>query len=302
MDTVGRTNVDDILVFMAVVEAGSFVRGGKACGLSRSAAGKAVARLEERAGTRLLNRTTRALDLTDEGQRLYAHGEAIRAAVDAADASMVKAPGVPRGTLRITAPDALGRRLLLPTVARFLARWSEVQIELSFSDRVDSLVAEGFDLAIRIGVNSPDAGLYARTLLHDEAVLCAAPSYFAHRARPATADQLGLHDLLMFASRGERQAWRLEEPDGTSSRAQGRARLRMDSAEGLRDAAMAGLGIALLPRLVVGSELDDGRLERVLPHVKAGRVPVMALYPHQRLLEPRARYFIDQLVDDLAGG
>lgn len=293
------SKVNDILVFLSVVETGSFVAAGKAFGLSRSTAGKAVARLEDGYGTRLLNRTTRALDLTDEGRSLYEHGQAIRAAIKAADDSVAGDSGVPRGTLRITAPDALGRRLLLPTVSRFLDLWPQTQIEISFSDRLESVVDKGFDMAVRIGIRAPDQGLIMRTLFKDDACLCAAPSYLDNRGRPRIAEQLTRHDLLQFASRGERQGWHLKEEDGTRRRAQGRVRLRLDSAEALRDAALSGLGIALLPRLLIGTDITEARLEQVLPKVTFDPVPIIALYPHKRLLEPRVRRFIDMLNDDL---
>ncbi len=293
------SKVNDILLFLSVVETGSFVAAGKMFGLSRSTAGKAIARLEDGYGARLLNRSTRALDLTEEGKRLYEHGQAIREAIEAADNSIASDSGVPRGVLRITAPDALGRRLLLPTVRRYLDRWPETHIELSLSDRVDNIIEKGFDLAIRIGVSAPDQGFITRTLLRDEAVLCAAPTYFDGRDRPLSVEQLTRHDLLQFASRSERQGWHLQEDDGTWVRAQGRVRLRLDSAEALRAMALEGLGIALLPRLLVGADIVKGHLEKILPRLDHGQVPILALYPHKRLLEPRVRRFIDMLSEDL---
>lgn len=291
--------MNDILVFLSVVETGSFVAGGKAFGLSRSTAGKAVARLEEVYGVRLLNRTTRALDLTEEGRSLYEHGQAIRAAIEAADESVAGDPATPRGMLRITAPDGLGRRLLLPTVYRYLEAWPQTQIEMSFSDRVDSVVEKGFDLSIRIALQSPEQGFVVRTLMRSEALLCAAPSYFETRDRPLNAEHLIRHDLLQFASRHERQPWLLQEEDGTSFRVQGRVRLRCDSGEALREAALAGRGIALLTRIMVGQDITEGRLEQVLPKVTFGAVPIVALYPHRRLLDARVRRFIDMLSEDL---
>ncbi len=291
------SKVNDILIFLSVVDTGSFVSGGQAFGLSRSTAGKAVARLEENYGVRLLNRTTRTLSLTQEGRSLYKHGQTIRKAIDEADCSIEGDPGVARGTLRIAAPGAVGRRLLLPTVQKYLEQWSDTQIEMSFSDRIINLVEEGFDLAIRVGVNAPDNGLITRTLMTDQPIICAAPSYFANRSQPGSVEQLGLHDLLQFSSRGDRQSWRLQDEDGIWVRAQGRVRLRLDSAEALREAAIAGLGIAMLPRLLAATDIADGRLEQVLPQVNCNRLPIMVLYPHKRLLEPRVRHFIDMLVE-----
>ncbi len=293
------SKVNDILVFLSVIETGSFVAAGKTFGLSRSTAGKAVARLEDRYGARLLNRTTRALDLTEEGRRLYERGLAIREAIEAADDTIASDRGVPRGMLRMTAPDAVGRRLLLPTVRRYLEAWQETQIELSLSDRVDNMVEKGFDLAIRVGVRPPDQSLITRTLFRDDVLLCTAPSYFETRDRPLHIEQLTRHDLLQFASRNERQGWHLQEDDGSWVRAQGHVRLRLDSAEALREMALQGLGIALLPRLLVSDDISEGRLECVLPKVSLKKVPIIALYPHKRLLEPRVRQFIDMLSEDL---
>ena len=293
------SRVNDILLFLSVADTGSFVMGGKIHGLSRSAAGKAVGRLEDSYGVRLLNRTTRALSLTDEGRTLYEHGIALRSVVETTDAAMTSEQGTPRGTLRITAPDAIGRRLLLPVVQKFLDQWPHVRVEMNFSDRVDNVVDDGFDLAVRIGVTTPPHGLIARTLTTDMPILCATTGYLDVHDRPNRAEQLSTHNLLQFASRRVRQGWRFRETDGTWVRVQGQSRLRLESGEALRDAALAGMGIALLPKLLVGRDIDAGRLEQILPDVYCGDVPIVALYPHRRHLETRVRLFIDLLVSTL---
>ncbi|MGQ7842855.1 LysR family transcriptional regulator [Granulosicoccus sp. 3-233] len=293
------SKVNDILVFLAVVEAGNFVAAGKAFGLSRSTAGKSITRLEDSYGVRLLNRTTRTLNLTEEGRKLYEHGQTIRSAIEAADASIKGEPGAPSGMLRIAAPDALGRKLFLPIVQQYLIKWPEVRIEMSFSDNMSRLVEDGFDLAIRVGMSTPDNGLVARTVLTEEPWLCAAPAYFQHRARPASVEQLDSHDLIQFSSGGERQGWSLTDEHDIPLSARGRVRLRMDSAEALREAALAEFGIVMLPRLLVEEDITAGRLERVLPQVRGEHIPILVLYPHKRLLEPRVRHFIDLMVEQL---
>jgi DNA-binding transcriptional LysR family regulator len=147
-------NLNDIAVFMAVADAGSFSAGARISGLTRSAAGKAVARLEERLGVRLLNRTTRTLSLTDEGRSFHAHGLRVIEAVDQAEASVVSPTGVPRGVLRLSAPHAFGQRVIMPFIEKFLAKWSGTQIEASFTDRLVDVVEEGFDLVIRFSGTS----------------------------------------------------------------------------------------------------------------------------------------------------
>ncbi|WP_437655627.1 LysR family transcriptional regulator [Sorangium sp. So ce1182] len=294
-----RANLSDILVFMAVVEEGSFIAGGQAMGLTRSAAGKAVSRLEDRLGVRLLNRTTRALSLTDEGRVFHDRGLQILAAVDDAEASVAGGSGTPRGLLRLTVPDAFGRLVVLPLLRKYLEAWPEIQVEVSFTDRLADIVEEGFDLAVRIGEAPPDTRLVSRVVARYKAMLCASPSYIAARGEPLSLDDLAGHDCLIFSSRNRRQSWRFVGDDGAWVKAQGRSRLRLDSGEALRDAAVAGLGIAFLPDFLVAEDVAAGRLQQVLPDLEAEEVKIVTIYPTRRLLEPRVRRFIDLMVEEL---
>lgn len=294
-----RTSLNEILIFMAVVDEGSFIAGGQAMGLTRSAAGKAVARLEDRLGVRLLNRSTRALSLSDEGRVFYERGLQILAAVDDAEASVAARPGTPRGLLRLTVPDAFGRLVVLPLLKKYLQAWPETQVEVSFTDRQADIVEEGFDLAVRIGEAPPDTRLVSRVIARYKAMLCASPAYIAERGEPMKVDDLARHDCLIFSSRNRRQSWHFLGDDGTRVRAQGRSRLRLDSGEALRDAAASGLGIAFLPDFLVAPDLAAGRLQQVLPGLAFGDVEIVAIYPTKRLLEPRVRRFIDLMVEEI---
>lgn len=295
-----RANLNDILVFLAIVDAGSFVAGGQAMGLTRSAAGKAVARLEDRLGVRLLNRTTRTLSLTDEGRIFYDRGLQIVRAIEDAEASVAQQGGKPKGLLRLTVPDAFGRLVVLPLLKQFLADWPDIQVEISFSDRVADLFEEGFDLAVRIGVTSSDNRLVSRVVAKYRALLCAAPSYLEQRGNPESIDQLSGHDCLFFSSRARKQSWRLRDGSGGWTKVQGQSRLRLDSGEAIRDAAVAGLGIGLLPEFLVTADLEAGRLCHVLPAVETDEVKIITVYPTKRFLEPRVRHFIDLMVASLA--
>ncbi|OWV77069.1 LysR family transcriptional regulator [Rhizobium sp. R339] len=296
-----RTNLNDILIFMAVVDAGSFVGGGQAMGLSRSAAGKAVIRLEDRLGARLLNRTTRSLSLTEEGRLFYERGLQILASVDEAEASVSGKSGAPRGVLRLTAPDAFGRLVVLPLLEKYLRAWPDLQAEVSFTDRLADIVEEGFDLAIRIGAipAATDSRLVSRVIASDKARLCASPAYLAERGEPRDLDDLAAHDCLFFASRNQRQGWRFRGEGGAWVKAQGRSRLRLDNGEAIRDAALAGLGIALLPDFLIAGDLTAGRLRQILPDLETDDARIVALYPDKRLLEPRVRGFIDLMAEEL---
>ena len=223
-------SLNETLVFMAVADGGSFVAGGRAMGLTRSAAGKAVARLEERLGVRLLNRTTRSLSLTEEGRVFYEGGLRVLAALDEAEASVSGGTGTPRGLLRLTVPDALGRLVVLPLLRRFLETWPDLQVEVSFTDRQADIVEEGFDLAVRIGGGATsDSRLVSRVVTRYPVVLCAAPAYLARRGAPERIEDLEGHDGLFFTSRGRRRSWRFRGEDGSWVRATGRSRLRADS-------------------------------------------------------------------------
>ncbi|QRK07133.1 LysR family transcriptional regulator [Archangium violaceum] len=294
-----RTNLNDITVFMAVVDGGSFVAGGQALGMTRSAAGKAVMRLEERLGVRLLNRTTRTLSLTDEGRAFYDRGLQIFAAIDDAEASVASRAGTPRGVLRLTVPDAFGRLVILPLLRKYLQAWPDVQVEVSFTDRVVDIIEEGFDLAVRIGVTDPDSRLVSRVVARYRALLCASPSYIAERGAPGGLDELANHDCLVFSSATRRQSWRFRGDDGAWVKAAGRSRLRLDSGEAIRDAAISGAGIALLPDFLVAEDLAAGRLTQVLANLEVGEVKIVTLYPTRRLLEPRVRQFLDLMVREL---
>lgn len=297
-----RTNLNDILIFMAVVDAGSFIAGGLAVGLSRSAAGKAVIRLEDRLGARLLNRTTRTLSLTDEGRMFYERGLQILASVDEAEASVAGQNSTPRGVLRLTVPNAFGRFAVLPLLEKYLRAWPDIQVEVSFIDRLGDIVEEGFDLAIQIGATTTsDTRLVSRVIATYKAWLCASPSYLAERGEPGEIEDLAAHDCLIFASRNQRQGWRFRGEGGPWVKAQGRSRLRLDSAEAIRDAALAGLGIALLPDFLIADDLVAGRLLQVLPGLETDDAKIVALYPDKRLLEPRVRRFIDLMVEELGG-
>ncbi|WP_027683882.1 LysR family transcriptional regulator [Rhizobium leguminosarum] len=295
-----RTNLNDILIFMAVVDAGSFIAGGQAMGLSRSAAGKAVIRLEDRLGARLLNRTTRTLSLTDEGRMFYERGLQILASVDEAEASVAGQNSTPRGVLRLTVPDAFGRLVMLPLLEKYLRAWPDIQVEVSFTDRPIDIDEEGFDLAIRISATTTlDTRLVSRVIASYKARLCASPSYLAERGEPGDIDDIAAHDCLIFASRNQRQGWRFRGEGGPWVKAQGRSRLRLDSAEAIRDAALVGLGIALLPDFLVADDLVAGRLRQVLPGLETDDAKIVALYPDKRLLDPRVRHFIDLMVEEL---
>jgi DNA-binding transcriptional LysR family regulator len=292
-------NLNDIMVFMSVADAGSFAAGGRATGLTRSAAGKAVARLEDRLGVRLLNRTTRALSLTDEGRSFYAHGVRVIDAVDQAEGSVVSPMGVPRGVLRLSAPHAFGQRVVMPFIEKFLSQWPETQIEASFTDRLVDVVDEGFDLVVRFGAASTDSRLISRVLARDRYLLVASFDYVDRHGQPSNLDELRDHQCLSFCSRGQRQQWRFLDVEGHWATTQVQSRLRLDSGEALHTAIARNLGIGLMPGFLVDQDVQSGRFVHLLPEIPTETVEINVIYPDRRLLDPRVRRFIDLLSSDL---
>lgn len=264
-------------------------------GLTGSAASKAVARLEARLGVRLLHRNSRAVSLTSEGERFRQSGKNILEAVDEAEASIAAPDGRPRGLLRLSVPDAFGRRVIMPLVNDYLERWPEVRIDIDFSDRPVDLVEEGFDLAIRIGGESAPDGIVSRVVAEYPVWFCAAPSYLERRGHPADAEALSAHDCILFRSRSRTQEWLGLSGSEHADKLLAHGRLRMNSAEAIRLAALAGLGIALLPSFLVDDEFATGHLVRLFPELGTQTVRVLCLYPSRRLVDPRVRTFIDNV-------
>jgi DNA-binding transcriptional LysR family regulator len=288
-------SLNEIVIFMAVADAKSFARGGRVMGLTGSAASKAVARLEARLGVRLLHRNSRAVSLTSEGERFHESGRRIIAAVDEAEASVAVPDGKPRGLLRLSVPDAFGRRVIMPLVSDYLERWPEVRIDIEFSDRPVDLVEEGFDLAIRIGGESAPDGVVSRVIAEYPVWFCAAPSYLDRRGYPSCAEALIEHDCILFRSGTRTQQWFDHVGNEQGDRLFAHGPLRMNSAEAIRQAALAGLGIAQLPSFIVDDDLSAGHLVRLFPELGPRTVRVLCLYPSRRLVDSRVRTFIDDV-------
>ncbi len=288
-----------IRAFIAVAEAGNFATAARAVGLTRSALGKAIARLEGRLGTRLLHRTTRRVSLTVDGAEYLARTRQILSDLAEAEASVRQDRPVARGVLRLTLPDAYGRLRVLPILKDFLREWPELSATVNFTDRPINLVEEGVDLAVRIGSTDTSAELVGRVVARSTAILCAAPAYLAERGRPKTPEELANHDRLHFGSSGKAMRWTVAAPPQAAVQVVGPGRVTLDSAEGIRDMVVAGFGIAQLPRFLVADDLATGRLIAVLADLPMREVPISVLYPNRRHLPARVRLFIDRLSQNL---
>jgi DNA-binding transcriptional LysR family regulator len=287
-------NINDIATFVHVVKAGSFTVAGQQLGLTRSAVGKSIVRLEERLGVRLLNRTPRSLSLTDDGQVFYSRCTQILDDLEETELAMAVRSATPTGTLRVSVPIALGHRHVMPVLQSYLKTWADVSAEVNFTDRFVDLIDEGIDVAIRVGDPYPDSRLIARTIAHQHLLTCASPEYLQAHGVPLSPRDLADHECLFFTSAGRPQPWLFNDAltpqfSGASSR------LQMDSAEALVAAAVSGVGIIALPTYLLEEHLGAGRLVALLDDFAPPDKPIRAVYPTRRHLSPKVRLFIDLL-------
>lgn len=285
----------DIIAFVRTADARSFTVAAEQLGLSRSAVGKRIARLEERLGLRLLHRTTRSVSLSDEGRAFYERCVRILADLDEAEAAMATRKEEPRGRLRLDVPVSFGRLHVLPVLHSFMAEWPELQVNVSFTDRYADLIEEGIDLAIRIG-GADDSRLIARTLARHRVVACATPAYLEANGTPKILEDLSGHSCLAFVHGGRPAEWRFSV-DGVLRSVPIHGRFCAGNAEALRDGVLAGHGIAQLATFLVGDDLRAGRLVPILEAHAVDGEPIRAVYPSPRHLSPKVRRFIDHIAE-----
>ena len=288
-------------VFAKVVESRGFSAAARQLGLTKSAVSKQVTRLETSLGARLLNRTTRALSLTEAGNAVYEHCARMVAAAEEAELAVHRLAAAPRGLLRVTASVTFGRLHVAPAIRDFVAAYPEVEVQLMLADRLVDLADEGFDLAIRISDRLGD-NLVARRLAPVRFVVSAAPEYLERHGRPRRPADLTGHNCLVFSQEGLGDLWRFQSRIA-SERVRVRGNFQVNSSEATRDAMLAGMGIGLAPLFTVGPDIRAGRLQVVLPRhrVQAPYDAVHAVYLPNRHLLPKTRAFVDWLVGRFAG-
>jgi DNA-binding transcriptional LysR family regulator len=285
----------DLRVFVRVLERGSFSSAAKDLGLTPSAVSKLVSRLEDRLGVRLLERSTRRLALTPEGETFLARARRIVADIDEAEAEVMQARGAPRGRLRINSGTAFGLHQLAPALADFLARYPEIDVDLSITDRYVDIIEEQADIAVRSG-HIPEGPFIQRKIADLQRVICAAPSYLKRRGTPRVAADLKDHDCIVVAGPGLNR-WPFNVRGGVDV-VEVRPRVSTDDAEAALRLAIEGAGIVRLSDVIVGSPLRDGQLVALLTdthHIEP--FPLAAIYPAGRQRLPRVAVFIEFLVE-----
>lgn len=297
---VDTSNLEGLYYFAQVVDHGGFARAGRALDIPRSRLSRQVQELEGRLGVRLINRSTRRFVVTEVGREVYAHAAAMLVDANGALEAVEFARAEPRGRLKASCPVAVAQSALAPVLPDFLARYPALRLQLHVSNRRVDVLGEGFDLALRVRSHpSGEDGLVMRAFGTFEELLVANPAYLA-RSTPLTAPaQLAAHITLDYAGELERQPWQLLGPEGQSERVEHEPRVVCHDFMVLRSLALAGLGIARLPEIVVAADLRAGLLQRVLPGWNSELGVLHAVFPTRRGLLPAVRSFIDFLATRL---
>lgn len=291
MDRVG-----DLTLFLRVLDLGSITAAAHSLDLSVAVASQRLKRLERDLGVRLLHRTTRRLHPTPEGAALAQQGRVLVEDLESLGTGLRETATEIAGTLRVTLSASFGRQYVSPLLPEFLALHPKLRISVHLSDQVVDLVSEGFDLAIRIGALE-DSSLVARHVAPNRRVLCASPAYLKRRGNPRSPKDLTEHDcLLLFGSSGRQDVWRLHDAQGEEHAIRVQGRFESNYGELLRDASVAGEGIAIHSLWHIADDLRAGRLRVVLPDCRLVTTAISAVMPQRRLVPPRVGAFVDFLV------
>ena len=271
-------DMEAMAIFAKVVETHGITAAAVDLGLSPPTISKAITRLEKRLGSRLFNRTSRRLVLTDAGHDLADRAARLLADAEAAESALVAQSASPRGTVRLAAPMSFGVREVAPILPEFLTRYPDVSIDLHLSDALVDVIGDGFDLALRIG-ELADSSLLARRLAPVPGVIVAAPAYLDRRGRPAHPSELTGHDCFGYAYLRTRDTWQFSNDVGEQVSVRPSGPLRVNNGDAMLPAVIAGLGVAALPAFLAREALEDGQLEQILLDWRATRSSLYLVTP-----------------------
>jgi DNA-binding transcriptional LysR family regulator len=286
--------VRGMMALVAIADATTFAGAAGELGLTASAVSKLVSRMEARLRTRLVHRTTRRVRLTELGLLYCERARRVLEELDSSERELEHLDPDPKGTLAVTAPVVLGRARVLPVIMAFQERYPGVSVRFDATDRVVDLIQERIDVAVRT-VAEPPPAMVARKLDDDVRLLCASPSYLARRGSPRTLAELARHDCLPCCVHGDAAPWRFKPAGGPAKAITVDGRLRLSDSHSIRDAAIAGLGIADLPHYLVARDLEEGTLARVLeafPRVVRG---IYVVYTPSPFTPAKVRVFVEAL-------
>ncbi len=283
------------IAFAQTARTGGFAAAARALGVAPSTVAKSVLRLEESLGVKLFHRTTRQVQLTPDGMRLFERCERVLAEIEALQADASGSSASLSGTLRIDLPVFYGRHFVMPLLASLCRQHPQLRLDVSFTDQQVDLVRQGIDLAVRVG-HLRDSSLVARRVDRQSLVLCASSGYLAAHGRPRNLGDLARHQAIVFRlpTSGRDRPWQFRRA-GQPLEYQPMAAVRVNETEALADAARAGLGLCQLPAMIVQDDLAQGQIVEVLPALRPQPLPIQLVYPSGRLLPARVRAAMDVL-------
>lgn len=288
-------DLNELRTLQQVLACGSLTAAARTLGVSLAVVSKRLATLERRTGVRLVNRTTRNLSPTEEGERLLVEVDRALEAIRQGEELLATGRDEPVGTIRVSAPVSFGRRHVAPVLGMLAQRHPQLLVALSLDDRLVDIGGGAVDVAIRIGGGLVDSSAAMRKLADNVRVAVAAPAYLDRRGRPARPSELAGHDLLRYGD--ATGPWRLIDGDGSVELVAAPARLRVDNGDAVHDWCVAGYGIMLKSMLDVADDLIAGRLERIIPDWTAGEMPIAALFPDRTTMPRKTRVFLDAMIN-----
>jgi DNA-binding transcriptional LysR family regulator len=296
---VARSNLlDGVSVFVGVVNAGSFTAAAQALGHSTSYVSKEITRLEKRLGSRLLNRTTRTISLTDAGRAYYERSNQIVIDAENAERSINQLQEKPSGLLRINAPGSFGFNYLLDVLPQFMHRYPDVKLEVEFNDRIIDVVSEGYDVVIRVG-DIKDSNLVARKFTSSRGVVVASPDYLKRKGCPKRVEDLVQHDCIAYSLLPTPTLWSFYK-DGVRTNVTVDQRAMCNSSVIEVAMVVQGIGITRLPLFTCEKEVASGDLKTILEDYDEVKFDVYAVYPHRQYLTAKVRAFVDFIVEAFA--
>lgn len=294
--------LQNMMIFAKVLEAGSFSKAAEQLGVAKSSVSKKVSELEKALGVRLIQRSTRKLNVTEEGEALYQHCRNIRLELEAAKQQLSRYSEAPQGTLRISVSPLFGNTVIAPLIPDFQSRFPEVSVELYYSQRQIDLIGEGYDLSIRMGVLA-DSSLVAFELFTVKSILCASPRYLDQFGRPQHPSDIESHRYIRWLAPNRPPYSKLTFHRGNREYSCNiNCRFSADDAQATREAVLNGGGLTMLPNYAILKELQSGRLEALLTDYGTEELPISLIYPQRKHIPPKVRVFSEYLKQHVKKG
>ncbi|MEY4883858.1 MAG: hypothetical protein RIS34_1712 [Pseudomonadota bacterium] len=287
----------EMKTFAAVVDGGSFVQAADALDMSKPAVSRHVAELEQRLGVRLLQRTTRKLSLTEEGRQFYGRCKTVLADVEVAEEEITSQSIAVKGLIKVNVPVSFGLWELAPLWPDFMAKFPDVELDITLADRIVDLVEEGYDIAVRIA-HLPNSSLVSRKLASTRLVLCASPAYLKKHGKPKHPSELAEHAVLSYRLLATGDQWNFEGPEGSVS-VTVKPVMRTNSGDTCIAAARKSKGVVLQPSFLVNADLQSGALVELMPSYRSIEFGIFAVYPTRQYVSPKVRALIDFLAQAL---